>query len=598
MTTVADALSSLGAASFGAVWLPLLAWSAVAMAVWGMLSAWRRAHPQIQFAARAALLLALPLGMLLGTTLELSLLDFFPSAAPTVALEPWMAAEAMPEALTAAPASGWDVSHTAGLMTLLALGLALFHTGRLFAETLGLLRLALRLRGHTSPEAQKLSDTLAKALGLRRRVRVVVTRRVTVPMTLGWRRPLVMLPGVIADDEETLRMALLHELIHVRRHDFAIRWAGRLIGAAFAIHPLVGVLLRSLDFYSESACDAEVLAQPRVSGKRYATLLFSFAVPGAVSGPFAVSMAAPESQLKRRILAMNHSATPARPNGAPRFLSLALSGLLLVGTTLLVACTEVVTPETSSEAPAAKQSSDVHTDVDEMPKPIGGLAAIQKAVRYPKEASARGLEGKVIVEFVVDEQGRVVEPRVVQGLGSGLDEAALRAVREVTFTPARKDGKAVRTKLTLPFTFRAEDQERAAEPQTEAASAQMKYLKQELATVYEEVDQMPKLIGGLSALQQAIQYPTQARQAGIEGRVVVAFVVDEDGRVTEAAIATIDLQGRGAEATAASSVGEGGLGEEALRAVETLTFEPGLKDGVPVKVKMAVPVSFRLAAED
>ena len=92
--------------------------------------------------------------------------------------------------------------------------------------------------------------------------------------------------------------------------------------------------------------------------------------------------------------------------------------------------------------------------VERMPELIGGLASIQRAVRYPDLAKKAGIEGRVIVQFVVDERGRVVDPVVVRGLGAGCDEAAVRAVSRARFRPGTRHGKPVKVKMSVPITFR------------------------------------------------------------------------------------------------------------------------------------------------
>jgi TonB family protein len=92
--------------------------------------------------------------------------------------------------------------------------------------------------------------------------------------------------------------------------------------------------------------------------------------------------------------------------------------------------------------------------VERMPELLGGLASIQRAVRYPALAKKAGIEGRVIVQFVVDEQGRVVDPVVARGLGAGCDEEAVRAVRRARFKPGERRGKPVKVKMSLPVVFR------------------------------------------------------------------------------------------------------------------------------------------------
>ncbi len=93
------------------------------------------------------------------------------------------------------------------------------------------------------------------------------------------------------------------------------------------------------------------------------------------------------------------------------------------------------------------------------------------------------------------------------------------------------------------------------------------------------VEQMPVLKGGLAELQQCVQYPELARKAGIEGRVIVQFIVNKEGEVESPTIIR--------------SIG-GGADEEALRCVQQAEFEPGKQRGVPVRVQYSLPVVFRL----
>ena len=59
----------------------------------------------------------------------------------------------------------------------------------------------------------------------------------------------------------------------------------------------------------------------------------------------------------------------------------------------------------------------------------------------------------MFIQFVVDELGRVVEPTVVRGIGSGCDEAALQAIANTTFEPGRQKGQAVRVRMSIPISF-------------------------------------------------------------------------------------------------------------------------------------------------
>jgi TonB family protein len=75
---------------------------------------------------------------------------------------------------------------------------------------------------------------------------------------------------------------------------------------------------------------------------------------------------------------------------------------------------------------------------------------------YPEAARRAGIEGDVAVEIVVDTRGAVVEARPVRHVGYGLDEEAVGTVRRWRFTPAQKDGRAVRVRMTCDVAFRFE----------------------------------------------------------------------------------------------------------------------------------------------
>lgn len=97
---------------------------------------------------------------------------------------------------------------------------------------------------------------------------------------------------------------------------------------------------------------------------------------------------------------------------------------------------------------------EIFVIVEQMPELIGGLPELQKQINYPEIAKKAGVEGRVIVQFVVTEQGTVADPVVVRGIGAGCDEEAVRAVQLARFTPGKQRGKPVRVKMSLPITFK------------------------------------------------------------------------------------------------------------------------------------------------
>ncbi|MCA8829375.1 energy transducer TonB [Hymenobacter pini] len=141
---------------------------------------------------------------------------------------------------------------------------------------------------------------------------------------------------------------------------------------------------------------------------------------------------------------------------------------------LLIAClsaavgrAQVRTVSLADSAPtqaagAAPAAPEVFHAADEMPAFPGGAEAFQKFLRkelkYPDEALRKGVSGRVFVRFVITDEGRIRDVEVVKGLGSGLDEEALRLVRIMPWwTPGRISGRPVWVSYTLPIIFRALD---------------------------------------------------------------------------------------------------------------------------------------------
>lgn len=92
------------------------------------------------------------------------------------------------------------------------------------------------------------------------------------------------------------------------------------------------------------------------------------------------------------------------------------------------------------------------SDRDEMPELIGGMNALMSEVRYPEELN--GLEGQVMVEFIVTRFGDVKDPFVTRSLHSAADREAIRAIKKMKFKPGIIDGVPVQVKYTAPVFFR------------------------------------------------------------------------------------------------------------------------------------------------
>jgi len=99
-------------------------------------------------------------------------------------------------------------------------------------------------------------------------------------------------------------------------------------------------------------------------------------------------------------------------------------------------------------------SNEIFVAVEDMPVLIGGLSSLTSAIEYPEMARKAGVEGRVIVQIIIDEQGIPRDPIIVRSVSGLLDEEAMRAVMLQRFTPGRQRGRAVKVKLAIPVMFR------------------------------------------------------------------------------------------------------------------------------------------------
>ena len=94
------------------------------------------------------------------------------------------------------------------------------------------------------------------------------------------------------------------------------------------------------------------------------------------------------------------------------------------------------------------------TIVENMPGPIGGIFAIQEKIQYPETAKRSGIQGKVIIQAFIDENGKVIHAKILNGIGGGCDEVAIDAIKQTRFNPGIQNGKPVKVQVTIPIWFK------------------------------------------------------------------------------------------------------------------------------------------------
>lgn len=509
-----DPLYEIGQWSVEALWLPLLAWTVVALPAYALVRYRNVGTPHVRYWSLVALVLSLPLGVVAASV------AFFDAPAIegfAIVVMPEIAVS--PEATD--PAFAWTTWHTAGVLALLAGGLALWRMTTLATRLLSL-RAYRGNEGATPDWVIEETHSLARDLGLKRPVTVRVGAT-SSPFTLGWSRPLIVLPDDLLTSRADLRFTLTHELIHIRRSDFGLQVAEQFVGALFFIHPLVALIRRETTLLREITCDADVLARTS-ERSAYARLLYRFSTATAPEHVPAVGIFSRDHQMPKRIRAMRNYLSEHGLNRSKQR-GIAVFGTLMIVAVVVVACSDALVDsgpdpaDTVAKVEAA--NPDIFVVVEDMPELIGGLASIQENLHYPKLAKAAGIEGRVIVQFVVDEEGNVVEPRIVRGIGSGLDKASLAAVRTAKFKPGRQRGVAVPVKMSLPITFKLPN---ADGSQTSGGSVINVLINADGQLLVEDTP------ASLSTLVAELE------RRGLSSETVVSLRVDEDtppGRITE-----------------------------------------------------------------
>jgi beta-lactamase regulating signal transducer with metallopeptidase domain len=352
----------------------------ISLAALGVAAALRRAS-----AASRHLVLALATVLLLLLPLMTAMLPSWDLAA----LETRAAVTGdAPRAVSSGPAI---------VLLLLPLVLSLLLLIRLGLAVRGLSRLRAGARP-APPALQDLADQHRRRLGIGRAVHLAVSGSVTVPVTFGWRRPVVLLPEAAAGwAAEPLREALVHELSHVRRGDWPIQMIARAACAMHWLDPFVWLLCRRLRLEAELACDDQVL-QAGAGAEGYAERLVALArqVRGSALPPASAVAFTRPSELARRVTALLDS---GRRRGEPGHLARAGAAGATLLLLLLLAPARLVRAEPENPRVARPRVEAV------------------RAVLAKPDAIREGIEGGVAEKAV--EQG------VLDGAREGVSEDAI-----------------------------------------------------------------------------------------------------------------------------------------------------------------------------
>ncbi|WP_295939248.1 M56 family metallopeptidase [uncultured Alistipes sp.] len=197
----------------------------------------------------------------------------------------------------------------------------------------------------------------------------------------------------------------------------------------------------------------------------------------------------------------------------------------------------------------------------------------QKQVKYPAEAFNKGIQGRVVVSFVIEQDGSVSQVTKLESPDDSLWEEVRRVIASSPrWKPGVQRGKTVRVKFTLPIDFKSSPAEKSV-----ATNDKEPFLIAETMPTFENGD----IAEFRKWVQMRVKYPAEALKKNIHGRVVVSFVVETDGSVST--IETIRSPHKS-------------LTDEVRRIIASSPkWTPGSQRGKTVRVKFTLPVDFAVS---
>ena len=265
------------------------------------------------------------------------------------------------------------------------------------------------------------------------------------------------------DYDEFGDMILLHEHAHLRQQ----HWIDVVIAYSIIClqwyNPAAWMMREELKAVHEYQVD-EMVVNAGVDRKEYQLMLLKKAT-GYGYQSFANNLN--HSKLQKRVMMMHHKRAPLRR----RLSALSLIPAIGVGIAVTavpsvagilkaIAETSANTAETNAtvadEAPQERVVFVAVEDHAEFPEGMDALMKwLRKNVMYPPEAEKYGIQGRVIIKFVIEADGTVTNPEIVRGVSPDLDDEAMRLVGSMPkWTPAKVNGKEVASYFTLPIVFR------------------------------------------------------------------------------------------------------------------------------------------------
>ncbi len=272
----------------------------------------------------------------------------------------------------------------------------------------------------------------------------------SVPMTLGIRHPLVILPERLLLDanKDLLITAIGHELAHVQRRDYFWNLLYELLYLPLAFHPAAALIRRRINQTRELSCD-EFVTATLLTPEAYARSLVKLAAYALPAGRHAtLTLGITIDLLEVRIMSILRKAKSSTRR----------RNLLLLAASMLLAMPCVATA-------AFGLGIDINlpdSAIPQTPAKVPTVAIERAEPEYTEDARTNKIEGTVTLRTNVGPDGLVRTVTVIRPLYPSLDRSAVEAMKKWRFEPLIADGQPVSRDLTVDMLFNlSQDQEGA-----------------------------------------------------------------------------------------------------------------------------------------
>ena len=433
--------------------------------------------------------------------------------------------------------------------------------------------------------AQSVIETCGRVIATRR-VRVLSSSTIPVPITLGVFRPVIILPQSLLDeiDENLLISAVGHELVHIARRDYLMNLIYEFVYLPVWFHPAAWLIRRRIRQTRELCCDERVtskLLRPDIYARSLVRMIGTSSLTTRMAADTTIGIVESDN-LEGRIMFLlkSRNLTGRRKNILVLIASLLLAVPCIAATPFALSF-EINQPELSVYGQSREQDERLKQEQAraEVRARVQNLKEDERAAtssaRAEIELRLREVQRSLEEHERLLQQNQQLDPKARAEAAARLKEVQQnleqhkRLLQEYQQQEGSKAGEAYKRLAELLTKYQESTHLRDAQKYLEA----QRLLEQQYREAAPQT-RRPRVIHRVEPV-----YPADARDKNIKGSVVLTMVVDRDGKPQDVKISRALYPS---------------MDQAALEAARQMRFEPALKDGEPVSETLLVEFYFSL----